>query len=69
MSGQRLTGEDYEKLGGGLYFYCCIFSGLGVWFLEVGCTVAGGTRLLGVLDSRARIPYDILELGNQTSCS
>jgi hypothetical protein len=32
-------------------------------------TIAGGTGLLGVLGTGARIPFGFLELGSRTGCS
>jgi hypothetical protein len=54
----------------GLHFWVTYFSSVGSLVLGgFWGTIAGGTRLLGVLGTRDRISYSILELGSRTGCS
>jgi hypothetical protein len=65
MRGQRHSREGHlETLGERK-----LFLRLGTMFsgLEFGWTVTGVHQLLGVLDSRARNPHRILELGSRIS--
>jgi hypothetical protein len=81
--GESLTGKGFILLGGGgleeeafwrgtealvgwlvfVFFWFC-----GRVFQTVSI-IAGGTGLLGVLGTGARIPFGFLELGSRTGCS
>jgi hypothetical protein len=75
MTGGVLWGEDHHFGGGSILegdessgFLAWIF-----WFcggvLQSLSIIAGGTGLLGVLGTGARIPFGFLELGSRTGCS
>jgi hypothetical protein len=70
-----LLEEDFLFLGGSILegdestgFLAWFF-----WFcgrvLQTVSIIAGGTGLLGVLGTGARIPFGFLELGSRTGCS
>jgi hypothetical protein len=73
LRGRYSFGEEESILGGG-YIFCGGFSVeiSGVRSLALGVfgeSEAGGTGLLGVLGTGARIPFGFLELGSRTGCS
>jgi hypothetical protein len=70
MTGKSPMGEDHyfweEELleRKTLYFWFAYFSGVGSLVLGFLRIIAGGTGLLGVLGTGARIPFGFLELGS-----
>ena len=81
--GESLTGEGIHSFGGGFFgfwgrkhfgeggehwFHGLVFLVLWESFQTVSI-IAGGTGLLGVLGTGAKIPFGFLELGSQTGCS
>jgi hypothetical protein len=80
MMGKSLKGRGFILLEEeafweeDIYFYRGFFYG-DLWCEEFGLlgvlgeSKAGGTGLLGVLGTGARIPFGFLELGSRTSCS
>ena len=76
MTGKSPTGEEHYFFGRKNYWRgedCMLgllfFLVLGVWFWGVFLIIAGGTGLLGVLGTWARISFGFLELGSRTGCS
>jgi hypothetical protein len=77
--GKSLTGEGHSFGGRRKHFEVRIYlcgrfsveiSGVRSLALGVfGESEAGGTGLLGVLGTGARIPFGFLELGSRTGCS
>jgi hypothetical protein len=81
--GESLTGEGIHSFGrrildfgGGSILEGDESTGFMAWFfwfcgrvLQTVSIIAGGTGLLGVLGTGARIPFGFLELGSRTGCS
>ena len=63
LEGSILEGD--EIIG----FLACFFFRFCGRVLQTVSIIAGGTGLLGVLGTGARIPFGFLELGSRTSCS
>jgi hypothetical protein len=74
--GRSLTGGGSSFFGGEAFWRGDESSGFFSWIfwfcggvLQSLSIIAGGTGLLGVLGTGARIPFGFLELGSRTGCS
>jgi hypothetical protein len=71
-----MSGGGYEGRGSFFFFTGNFLLGGFSWICReeslssvVGRISTGGTSLLGVLGTGARIPFGFLELGSRTGCS